>query len=165
MGTDEAAPYRIGEVADRLGVSTRTLRYYQELGLLDPAGVSEGGNRRYSEDDVTRAMRILELRDVMGFDLERIGDILSAEDRIAEMRAEASRGVTPARKLEIVTEAIEINEHLRAQVAEKMAVLASFDADLIERLDRLRTRAAELSGQAEGHRPGDAPRRSRRAKV
>ncbi len=137
MSTDEVAPYRIGEVADRLGVSTRTLRYYQELGLLDPAGQSEGGNRRYSEDDVTRAVRILELRNVMGFDLERIGEIISAEDRLAEMRAEAHRGVSPERKREIVAEAIEINENLREQVADKMAVLAEFDADLEARLDRL----------------------------
>jgi DNA-binding transcriptional MerR regulator len=137
VSTDEVAPYRIGEVADRLGVSTRTLRYYQELGLLDPAGQSEGGNRRYSEGDVTRAMRILELRNVMGFELERIGEILSAEDRLAEMRAEAHRGVSPGRKREIVAEAIEINENLREQVADKMAVLAGFDADLEARLDRL----------------------------
>lgn len=158
MDTDEEAPYRIGEVAERLGVSTRTLRYYQELGLLNPAGQSEGGNRRYSDADVTRAMRILELRDVMGFDLERIGDILTAEDRIAEMRAEASRGVTPKRKLEIVNEAISINEHLRSQVADKLKVLTDFDADLLGRLDRLHARAAELEREA-------APRRARRAEV
>lgn len=144
MATDDVAPYRIGEVADRLGVSTRTLRYYQELGLLDPAGQSEGGNRRYSEDDVTRAMRILELRNVMGFELERIGEILSAEDRLAEIRAEAKRGVSVKRKREIAAEAIAITEHLREQVAEKLAVLAGFDADLEARLARLETFVAEL---------------------
>jgi DNA-binding transcriptional MerR regulator len=144
--TDEVAPYRIGEVADRLGVSTRTLRYYQELGLLDPAGQSSGGNRRYSEADVTRAMRILELRNVMGFDLERIGEILAAEDRLAEIRAEAKRGVSVRRKREIATEAITITEHLRTQVADKLAVLAEFDADLVARLGRLHAFADELDG-------------------
>ncbi len=140
---DDDAPYRIGEVAERLGVSTRTLRYYQELGLIDPAGASEGGNRRYSDADVTRAERILELRNVMGFDLERIGDILAAEDRLAEMHAEATRGISRKRKREILAEAIEINERLREQVAEKMAVLAQFDADLSDRLERLHGFAAE----------------------
>lgn len=146
MNTDDVAPYRIGEVADRLGVSTRTLRYYQELGLLDPAGQSSGGNRRYSEADVTRAMRILELRNVMGFDLERIGEILEAEDRLAEIRAEAKRGVSVKRKREIASEAITITEHLRAQVADKLAVLAGFDADLEARLARLHAFVDELAG-------------------
>ncbi len=138
------APFRIGEVADRLGVSTRTLRYYQEIGLLDPAGSSEGGNRRYSEADIARLERILELRNVMGFDLERIGEILAAEDRLAEMRAEANRGVTRARKREILAEATTINAGLRRQVADKVAVLAQFDADLQARHERLCAIAAEL---------------------
>ena len=63
------ARFRIGEVAKQAGVSPRTLRYYQELGMLDPAGRSPGGSRRYSSRDVARLTRILELRDVMGFDL------------------------------------------------------------------------------------------------
>jgi DNA-binding transcriptional MerR regulator len=145
VGNNVDAPYRIGEVAERLGVSTRTLRYYQELGLIDPASASEGGNRRYSDADLTRATRILELRNVMGFDLERIGDILASEDRLAEIRAEARGGASRARKLEIVSEAIEINEHLRAQIADKIAVLTNFDADLAARQKRLEAFAAEQS--------------------
>ena len=58
------AEFRIGEVAQRAGVTTRTLRYYQELGLLSPSGASPGGSRRYSEADVNRLLRILELRNV-----------------------------------------------------------------------------------------------------
>src|SRR5712692_9572635 len=92
------ARYRIGEVAARARVTTRTLRYYQECGLLDPAGRSPGGGRRYSEADVTRLLRIIELRDIMGFDLERIGEILRAEDRLAELRAEARRGASERRR-------------------------------------------------------------------
>ncbi|MBS1846824.1 MAG: MerR family transcriptional regulator [Actinobacteria bacterium] len=141
---NDEAPHRIGEVARKLGVSTRTLRYYQELGLMNPAGVSQGGNRRYSDADVTRAERILELRNVMGFDLERIGEILAAEDRLADMRAEAKRGVTRARRREILAEAIEIDNGLRRQVADKIAVLAGFDRDLQAHLERLRGIAAEM---------------------
>lgn len=144
--TGEDAPHRIGEVARRLGVSTRTLRYYQELGLMDPAGQSEGGNRRYSDDDIRRAERILELRNVMGFDLERIGEILSAEDRLAEMRAEAARGVSDDRRREILREAIAITRGLRRQVADKIAVLEGFERDLDARLERLGGYAAELGG-------------------
>ncbi len=48
---------RIGEAAERAGVSCRTLRYYEELGLLVPAGHSAGGARRYTGDDVERLRR------------------------------------------------------------------------------------------------------------
>lgn len=130
------APYRIGEVAERAGVSTRTLRYYQELGLLDPAGASSGGNRRYSDADVARLERILELRNVMGFDLERISDILQAEDRLAAMRAEVKRSISRKRHQEIITEAIAINRRLHEQVAAKIAVLSDFDRELEGKLAR-----------------------------
>lgn len=146
VGGTEDAPHRIGEVARTLGISTRTLRYYQELGLLRPAGASVGGNRRYSDADVVRAQRILELRNVMGFDLERIGDILTAEDRLAEMRAEAAQGVSDDRRREILGEAIAINRGLRRQVADKLAVLEDFDRDLREHLERLHGLAADLGG-------------------
>ncbi len=144
MPTSTEARYSIGEVAKRADVSTRTLRYYQELGLLDPSGASQGGNRRYSEADVVRLQRILELRNVMGFDLERIGEILAAEDRLDEMRAEAKRGVSTKRRREILAEAIEIDERLREQVAAKMAVLKSFDDDLVAHLDKLHTLVSEI---------------------
>ena len=90
--------FRIGEAARRAGVTTRTLRYYQEVGLLQPSGATPGGNRLYTEHDVERLRRILELRDVMGFDLERIGLFLGSEDRLAEMRAEVRRGASNKRR-------------------------------------------------------------------
>src|SRR6478672_2731848 len=123
------ARFRIGEVAKQVGVSPRTLRYYQELGMLDPAGRSPGGSRRYSARDVGRLRRILELRDVMGFDLERINVILHAEDRLAELREEVAAGVSSERRRAMVVEAITINNGMRGQVEAKLAVLQSFLAE------------------------------------
>jgi DNA-binding transcriptional MerR regulator len=138
------AQYGIGEVAARAGVSTRTLRYYQELGLLDPAGSSPGGSRRYSTEDVARLDRILELRDVMGFDLDRINAILHAEDRLAELRREVLAGVSRERHKDVVVEAITINNGMRAQVAERLDVLQSFLAELEEKATRYRKIARDL---------------------
>jgi len=140
----EPAPYRIGEVALRAGVSTRTLRYYQEFGLLDPAGQSPGGNRRYSDADVTRLLRILELRNVMGFELERIRDILDAEDRLAQLREEAQRGISMERRGEIVSEAMAINARIQEQVRAKVAVLEGFLSELEAKAARYAVVAAEL---------------------
>lgn len=142
--------FRIGEVAEQLGVSTRTLRYYQELGLLDPAGLSPGGTRRYSTSDVVRVRRILELRDVMGFDLERISTILHAEDRLAELRQEVRAGVSLDRRREVVTEAITLNNTMRRQVHEKLDVLQSFLAELETKAARYRHIASELDLEVPG---------------
>jgi DNA-binding transcriptional MerR regulator len=136
--------FRIGEVAEQAGVSTRTLRYYQELGLLDPAGLSPGGSRRYSPKDVARLRRILELRDVMGFDLERINVILHAEDRLAELRDEVRAGVSLERHKDVVVEAITLNNAMRRQVHDKLDVLQSFLAELESKAVRYREVADEL---------------------
>jgi DNA-binding transcriptional MerR regulator len=144
-GPDDHRPrHRIGEVAALAEVSTRTLRYYQELGLIQPSGSSPGGSRRYSDADVARLRRVLELRNVMGFELDRIGPIVDAEDRLAQLRQEVATGVTKKRRAEIVTEAIAINADLRAQVTEKLAVLHEFDAELRTKAARYRAVAAEL---------------------
>ena len=136
--------FRIGEAARRAGVTTRTLRYYQELGLLPPSGTTPGGNRLYTADDVDRLRRILELRDVMGFDLERIRLFLESDDRLAALRAEAARGPTDARRAEMVVEAFALNRRMQAEVAAKQGVLAGVLAELRAKVVRYRETAAQL---------------------
>jgi DNA-binding transcriptional MerR regulator len=145
MSDKEEPLYRIGEVAERAGVTPRTLRYYQEVGLLDPSRKSPGGTRRYSEADVNRLLRIIELRNVMGFDLDRIREILEAEDRLAELREEAKRGTSQKRRREILAEAMALNERMQEQVREKVAVLEGFLGELELTAARYREFAAELS--------------------
>ena len=118
----------IGEVARRAGVSPRTLRYYEELGLVEPSGHSPGGNRRYSEADLARVLRIRELQTVIGFPLERIAVVLSAEDRLDALRAESSQGVSTERRIEMLREAMMLNRQVRAEVDERAAALEAFVA-------------------------------------
>ena len=143
-GGTEQKLHAIGEIARRAGVTTRTLRYYQEMGLLHPSGVTRRGNRLYSDADVERLQRILELRDVMGFDLERIRLILESEDRLAELRAESERGVSITRRREMVREAMELNARLRYEVEEKLGILEGFRAELHAKASRYRDIAREI---------------------
>src|SRR5256885_15039558 len=106
----EEARYRIGEVAEAAGVSTRTLRYYEELGLLSPAGHSPGGARRYSDGDLARVLRIRELQQLVGFNLDEIKTIVAAEARLDELRTEFKAGRSPEREREMVAEAIRSEE-------------------------------------------------------
>src|SRR6266536_47293 len=72
--------YTIEQVASRTGFTKRTLRYYEEVGLLPPTDRTEGNYRRYSEADIQRLERIKNLRDLLGFSLTDIRKLLEAED-------------------------------------------------------------------------------------
>jgi len=149
MTVEQGGRRRIGEVALQAGVTTRTLRYYQELGLLDP-GHSPGGSRRYTDADAARLRRIIELRDVMGFDLERIREILQSEDRLAQLKAEAQRGISDERRRQILSEAMAINARMREQVRAKRAVLDGFLAELEDKAAYYSTVAIELGLEQPG---------------
>ena len=147
-------PLRIGEVAEAAGVSTRTLRYYQELGLLQPSGHTPGLARRYGSADVERLNRILELRDLLGFNLDEIADILGGEDRLSNLRAEwlSGKGLSARRREEILAEAAGLNHRQQEQVKAKLARLAAFLGELEAKAARYEELAAELRAGA-GSRP------------
>lgn len=136
--------FRIGEAAEQAGVSCRTLRYYEELGLLRPARHAAGGARRYSDEDVARLRRIRELQELLGFDLGEIGDILRNEDQLAGLRSEVQAGVSPERHRQILAEAMEINDRMRSSVRVKQARLDSMMRELDAKARRYRARAREL---------------------
>src|SRR6476469_2646063 len=78
---------RIQEVAASLGLTARTIRYYEEIGLLTPAARSEGDYRLYDADDVERLRFIKDLRDEAGFSLAEISRMLEDEAARARNRA------------------------------------------------------------------------------
>ena len=78
---------RIQEVAADTGLTPRTIRYYEELGLLAPAGRSEGAYRLYDAEDLERLRFIRGLRDDAGFSLAEIGQLLEDEAARARNRA------------------------------------------------------------------------------
>jgi DNA-binding transcriptional MerR regulator len=127
---------RIGELASSLGISTRTLRYYEEVGLLTPGGRTSGGSRRYTELDRARVAHIRTLQEVMGFDLDRIRRLLAAEDGLARLRAEYHAGAAAERKREIVAEAVVFYDQMLAEIDAKRRALAEFRADISARMAR-----------------------------
>jgi DNA-binding transcriptional MerR regulator len=136
--------YRIGEIAEDLGLSTRTLRYYEELGLLTPSDYSKGGSRRYVEADRQRILRIRELQAIMGFNLEEIREILHADDRLVELSTEYRKGVTPKRQRAILVEAARLNARTQEQVVAKMAILQAFQDELEAKVERYQEVAKDL---------------------
>ena len=71
----------IGELADKSNLSQRTIRHYEEVGLLKPAGRSEGGFRLYTHDDLMRLMVIRRMKP-LGFSLDEMGEVLRIIDTL-----------------------------------------------------------------------------------
>jgi DNA-binding transcriptional MerR regulator len=139
----------IGQAATAAAVTPRTLRYYEELGLLRPSAHSVRGARRYSDADLARIARIRELQHLMGFNLEEIGQILSAEDSLERIRDEYRSGKpTSRRRRELLAEAIQINDRLREQVRQKVSSIAGFLEELDAKAVRYRQVVEEIDQTA-----------------
>lgn len=72
----------IGAVAERTGLSLRTLRHWDEVGLVAPSGRTDGGFRLYTEADVERILLVRRMKP-LGFTLDEMADLLDVADRIA----------------------------------------------------------------------------------
>lgn len=84
-----SAYYQIGEVAERVGLTHRALHYYDEIGLLVPSVKLEGGLRLYTDEDLRRLDRVLEIRSLLGLSLKEIKNMLEAEDARGALLAAA----------------------------------------------------------------------------
>lgn len=94
MGASEIpATQHIGAVAERTGLSLRTLRHYDEVGLLPPSGRTEGGFRLYTEQDVERLLVIRRMKP-LGFTLEEMREVLDVVDRLATEPSDATPRAT-----------------------------------------------------------------------
>ena len=147
MTTDlEDRTFRIGEVAEQVGVTTRTIRYYEELGLLGAAAErSKGAHRLYAEADVVRLQGLIRLRDLLGLSLEELVELAEAEEARAALRDQWASDPTDDERAQIVLAAIPLVERQLALVRVRQQTLADFADELggklrtlHERLDKLR---------------------------
>lgn len=149
-GPSDEPGLRIGDVAARAGVSTRTLRYYEELGLLEPSGHTAGGERRYQAQDVVRLERIIELKSLLGMNLEEIRVLISSRARLDELRvAYQAQAETPADEAKgsrraILEEALALQTSLVARMDAKLARLAAFRAQAHADAERCATLLQQL---------------------
>lgn len=82
--------HQIGEVAEAVGLSLRTIRHYEEVGLVPPSGRTAGGFRLYTDEDIER-LRLVKQMKPLDFTLEEMRDLLQARDRLAEGVSEDER--------------------------------------------------------------------------
>jgi MerR family transcriptional regulator, repressor of the yfmOP operon len=141
--------YRIGEVAERVGVTTRTIRYYEELGLLGrEASRTKGAHRLYREADVARLQELVRLRDLLGLSLDELLALAEVEEARQVLRGQWDDDPSDAERTKIVKAAIPLVERQLALVRARQQRLAEFSDELSDKLRVLRKRRSELDRKA-----------------
>ena len=135
---------RIGEVAELTGTTARTIRYYEEIGLLgrEPSR-EQGKHRAYTQADVDRVKEVLRLRDLLGLSLEQLAQVVDAETARAEIRRELETTEDPARRralreqaLEHITGQLELVRKRRTELKALERELTAKQRLVIERLEQ-----------------------------
>jgi MerR family copper efflux transcriptional regulator len=108
----EPGTMHIGELAERTGLSLRTLRHYDDIGLLTPSGRTDGGFRLYTAEDESRLLLIRRMKP-LGYSLDAMGELL---DVITGLESAPDDHRLRARLAEIKAEALERRDKLRSQL-------------------------------------------------
>jgi DNA-binding transcriptional MerR regulator len=141
-----ARPLKIGELAARTGTTPRTIRYYEEVGLL-PArdSAAKGTHRLYDEDDVETLDSLVRLRELLGLSLDDLRTLVAAESARAGLRRAFGESEVPDERVQILHEA---RHHIETQLEllrARRATIAELEAELIARRDRVDQRLVELT--------------------
>jgi DNA-binding transcriptional MerR regulator len=143
-------PLRIGELAERVGVTTRTIRYYEELGLLGGGERAKGSHRLYDESDVARLSELIRLRDLLGLSLEELVTLAEAEEARAALRDQWYGDPTDEERLAIIEHATELVQQQLDLVRARQRTLNEFAGELEAKLESLRTRRRSLQHRVDG---------------
>lgn len=143
----EEKVHRIGKVAELASVTTRTLRYWQQIGLLNPNGPGGSAERLYTSADVIRAIRIRELQELLGFSLAEIRVVLETDDLLDRLRAAHFAGALPESQRPMLAAAMEANDALLTRLNETISRISLFRDDRVIRAERMRILFGELERQ------------------
>jgi MerR family transcriptional regulator, repressor of the yfmOP operon len=135
---------RIGALAREAGTTVRTVRYYEEIGLLPSDPREAGSHREYGEDDVERLRELLRLKSLLGLSLDELREVMAGEAAREVRRREWQETSDPAERERIVREALEQTDSLLELVRRHKADVESFEAELNERRQRQAHKLREL---------------------
>ena len=138
--------FRIGELAEQVGVTPRTIRYYEELGLLGTGEErSKGAHRHYADADVARLRELIRLRDLLGLSLDELIAVAEAEEARAALRDQWHGDPTDEERIAIIDRALELAQQQLDLVSTRRRTLEEFAGELEEKLRTLRKRRRELT--------------------
>lgn len=157
LTADDAPParlLRIQEASEEVGLTPRSIRYYEERGLLEPAARSEGAYRLYDADDIERLRFIKGLRDDAGFSLSDIGQLLEDETARAKIGVQFRETTDPDERRALLLEGIVRIDRQVETLRSKIARLESMVEASVARRRHLQGHLDELESEvaaAPGH--------------
>ena len=137
---------RIGAVAERTGVTPRTIRYYEEIGLLPSVERRKGAHREYGEADVERLQELTRLRDLLNLSLDELKELVEAEEARAAIRRRFRATSSDAERLELLDAALPHVERQLELVRRRTDELARLEEELVAKRKRILARRRELGG-------------------
>ncbi|HTA35229.1 MAG TPA: MerR family transcriptional regulator [Solirubrobacteraceae bacterium] len=152
---DETPSMRIGDVARAVGTTPRTIRYYEEIGLLPEAAARPAGQHRlYTDAEVERLRDVMRLKELLGVSLEELKTLLSVEQARADVRAQLQRDdVDSTRRRELLGEALGHVTRQLELVRHRAGELAKLEAELLDTRKRVQRRIRELDAADAGSFP------------
>jgi DNA-binding transcriptional MerR regulator len=140
---------RIGDVARLAGTTPRTIRYYEEIGILPSEGDRESGRHRlYGERDVQRLSDALRLRELLGLTLDELRVLLEAQDARAALREEWHRAEPGAeRRREMLDESQRLIDRQLALVRRRRDEIAALEDELTAKRRLVTRRLRELDAE------------------
>ena len=154
---------RIGEVAERVGMTPRTIRYYEEIGLLAGGDRPKGTHRLYDDADVERLAELTRLRDLLNLSLDELKQLVEAEEARAALRRRfdddrlrrGAAATSSRRRCRTSSTQLEL-------VRRRKHELERLEAELVDKRKRLQSRAGASSLADETPAPAStAPTRAR----
>lgn len=136
---------RIGEVAERTGVTPRTIRYYEEIGLLDSSERRKGEHRLYEQADVDRLLELTRLRDLLNLSLEELKQLVEAEVARSAIRRRFDATESDAERLQLLDAALPHVDTQLELVRRRMRELELLEGELVEKRKRILARRRELT--------------------
>jgi DNA-binding transcriptional MerR regulator len=149
MSATVATGLRIGEVAKRVGTTPRTIRYYEEIGILPSEGERESGRHRlYGEREVQRLSDALRLKELLGVSLDELKELLEVQDARAALRDEWHHADPGAeRRREMLRESQRLIDRQLALVRRRRAEIATLEDELAAKRRLVTRRLRELGDE------------------
>ncbi len=144
MSTTTEGKLRIGEVAELTGTTPRTIRYYEEIGLLPGSGRELGKHRSYTEADVERVREIVRLRNLLGLSLDELSRLLEAQAARADLRRKLQQTEQVGERRQLLEQAL---GHITTQlelVRGRRNELEKLEQELVEKRRKVRSALREL---------------------
>ncbi|HWF56800.1 MAG TPA: MerR family transcriptional regulator [Candidatus Dormibacteraeota bacterium] len=149
---------RVGEVAEQTGTTPRTIRYYEEIGLLAAHGQRpKGVHRLYTAEDVERVREVMRLRDLLGLSLEQLSALVEVESVRRHLKDEWAGATDVTDQRRILAAALQCASTQLELVRERQEQLAQLEAQVRARRQSIERRLRELSSRRPASPPALAP--------